>query len=211
MYDAILFDLDGTLIDTERLAMATGRDAFAEFGHEDTEELFLSLIGVDLPTSAKIIEARFPKLDQVAVNQVWRGKFAEQMKREVPMKPFALKVVHGLAPRFDLGLVTSSERQAAMDKLGRSGLLSAFQTIVTREDVSTPKPAPAPYLLAAERLGVAPERCLAFEDSEPGAKAAHKAGMTVVQLRDVLPPSGEFAHHVADDLLSGLRLAGLSL
>ena len=72
-----------------------------------------------------------------------------------------------------------------------------------------PKPHPEPYLLAASLLNVDPARCLVFEDSEAGAQAAHRAGMVVVQVPDVVPSDGKWAHHLAGDLLEGARLAGL--
>jgi beta-phosphoglucomutase-like phosphatase (HAD superfamily) len=80
---------------------------------------------------------------------------------------------------------------------------------VTVDDVTQPKPHPEPYLLAAQLLGVAPARCLVFEDSEAGSEAAHRAGMVVVQVPDVVPSDGKWAHHLALDLMSGARAAGL--
>ncbi len=81
--------------------------------------------------------------------------------------------------------------------------------MVTVDDVARAKPAPDPFLLAARLLGVDPQRCLAFEDSEPGAEAAFAAGMTVVQVPDIVPASGRFAHLVAPDLMAGARAIGL--
>ena len=80
---------------------------------------------------------------------------------------------------------------------------------VTFDDVTLAKPAPEPFLLAAALLGVDPKRCLAFEDSEAGAEAAHRAGMTVIQVPDINPASGQFAHIVAPYLLTGAREIGL--
>jgi HAD superfamily hydrolase (TIGR01509 family) len=108
-----------------------------------------------------------------------------------------------------LAIVTSSRRASAAQKLALAGIAGHFTRVVVLEDVTTPKPAPEAYLLAAARLGVAPDRCLAFEDSEPGAEAAYRAGCTVVQVPDILPSQGRWAHHLAPDLLTGARLAGL--
>ena len=106
-------------------------------------------------------------------------------------------------------LVTSSGRIGALRKLELTGILPAFAEIITLDEVTRPKPDPEPYLIAADRLGLAPARCLVFEDSETGAEAGHRAGCTVVQVKDVVQPTGRWAHHLADDLLSGARLAGL--
>lgn len=209
MYDAILFDLDGTLIDTERLAVEAGRAAFAALGHSDAEDLLHRLIGVDMPSAQRLLRASYPALDLAALDAHWGAHFDAAMAVSVPLKSGAFDLVHDLAARHPLALVTSSGREHAMDKLERSGLMPAFQLIVTREDVTAPKPAPDPYLLAARHFKADPARCLVFEDSEPGTEAAHRAGMRVVHVPDVVPPSGRFAHHIAQDLHAGARWAGL--
>ena len=208
-YDAILFDLDGTLIDTERLAMTTGRDAFADFGHADVDALLHRLVGVDQPTAAGVILAALPDLDLPALTANWQARFEAALQVDIPLKPHAAQVVKTLAQRHDLALVTSSGRMAAMDKLDRTGLLSAFRLVITRDDVRRPKPDPEPYLRAAEQLSATPARCLVFEDSDTGARAAHEAGMVVVQVPDTQATAGRYAHHIAPDLLAGLALAGL--
>jgi HAD superfamily hydrolase (TIGR01509 family) len=209
VYDAILFDLDGTLIDTERLSVQSGRLAFEAFGHDDAEALLHRLVGVDMPTALGLIGARYPTLDVAALDRHWADAFAVAASAGIPLKPGAADLLRDLAPHFSLGLVTSSGRDQAMMKLKLTGLLPMFHTIITRDDVTAPKPAPAPYLLAAHRFGADPARCLAFEDSEPGSEAAFLAGMRVVQVPDVIPSTGRFAHHIADDLAAGARLAGL--
>jgi beta-phosphoglucomutase-like phosphatase (HAD superfamily) len=80
---------------------------------------------------------------------------------------------------------------------------------VTRDDVTNPKPHPEPFLMASGLIDQPPAQCLAFEDSELGAQSAKAAGMRVVQVKDIIPPSGNHAHYVADSLLDGARKAGL--
>jgi beta-phosphoglucomutase-like phosphatase (HAD superfamily) len=106
-------------------------------------------------------------------------------------------------------LATSSTRRQADTKLALTGLGTHFAHVVTFDDVSDPKPHPEPYLLAARLLGVDAARCVAFEDSETGARSAHAAGMTVVQIPDIVPASGDFAHHIAPDLMTAARKLGL--
>lgn len=208
MFDAIFFDLDGTLIDTESLAMASGLAAFAELGHPVTEDFLHQLVGVDLPTGGKIIRAAIPTLDHDALQPLWQGGFLAAMEAKgLDLKAGALDILQ--ARLLPMALVTSSGRKEAHHKLAVAGIAEMFDLIITVDDVTAPKPDPAPYLLAARKLGVAPERCLVFEDSETGAEAAHRAGCFVVQVPDVVPSQGRWAHHLADNLLAGARHAGL--
>ena len=196
MYDAILFDLDGTLIDTESIALVTGMAAFAAHGHEVDEAFMHGLVGKDEPTAAGIIRAALPGLDLHAVNLHWRKGFNDGVDSGLALKPGALDLLPALnAP---LAIVTSTGRAGAHRKLGIAGIAQAFTHVVTLDDVRAPKPDPEPYLLAATLFGVAPARCL-----------AHRAGCVVVQVPDMVPSQGRWAHHLAPDLLTGARMAGL--
>lgn len=208
MFDAIFFDLDGTLIDTESIALVTGLRAFASVGHPVDEAFMHSLVGKAEPQAAALIRAALPAIDLPAFHASWREGFDGMMLSDgLPLKSGALELLERLD--HPLALVTSTGRQGAHHKLGRAGLAHHFRTVVTFDDVTAPKPAPEPYLLAADRLGVDPSRCLVFEDSDIGAEAAHRAGCVVVQVPDVAPTDGRFARHLAEDLLSGARLAGV--
>lgn len=206
-YDALLFDLDGTLVDTETLAMLTGMAAFAAMGHPVEQAFMRRLVGLDLPSAAGIIGEALPGLDQKGLHAHWHRAFVAGMDRDLPLKPGAMDLICALTrPK---AIVTSSGREEAHHKLKRSGLDVHFDIVVTLADVTAPKPAPDPYLLAAELLGVAPTRCLVFEDSETGAEAAHRAGCTVVQVPDVGAATGRWAHYVAESLMGGARMAGI--
>jgi HAD superfamily hydrolase (TIGR01509 family) len=207
MYDAVFFDLDGTLIDTESIALETGLAAFAAHGHPVDEAFMHGLVGKDEPTAARIIRAALPEADLEAVNRHWRDGFAAGVDAGLKLKPGADELL--ARTQRPMAIVTSTGRAGAHRKLAIAGIAEAFVHVVTLDDVTAPKPAPDPYLLAARLFGFAPARCLVFEDSETGAEAAHRAGCTVVQVPDVVPSEGRWAHHLAPDLLTGARMAGL--
>ena len=207
MFDAILFDLDGTLIDTESLALAAGMAAFTALGHPVDEAFMHSLVGVDLPSAGRRIAAAHPALDTAALNSLWQQGFQAAMANGLPLKPGVEMLL--AARLLPMAIVTSSGRAEAHHKLNLTGIAGAFAHVITVDDVQAAKPAPDPYLLAAARLGVQPSRCLVFEDSETGAESAFRAGCTVVQIPDVVPSTGRWAHHLAVDLMAGARLAGL--
>jgi HAD superfamily hydrolase (TIGR01509 family) len=207
-FQAILFDLDGTLIDTESLAMASGLQAFALTGHPVDMPFMHGLVGKDHKTSAEIIRSHRPGVDLGAFDSHWRRLFNAAIDSDLRLKAGTVELLDQIA-HLPLGLVTSSRRTEAHNKLGLAGLGQTFRAVITVDDVTEAKPAPEPYLLAAARLGVPPAACLVFEDSETGAEAAHRAGCIVVQVPDIVPSEGRWAHHLAADLLSGARAAGL--
>ncbi|MDQ2066823.1 HAD family phosphatase [Xinfangfangia sp. CPCC 101601] len=207
MYDALFFDLDGTLVDTEALAIASGLEAFRAHGHPVEERFLHDLIGKDAPTSEAIIRAKMPGADLEAVQRDWQAGFVAAVEAGLTLKPGAAELLSArVAP---MVLVTSSGREGAHRKLKIAGIAEHFAHVVSLDDVTAAKPDPAPYLLAAKLLGVDPKRCLAFEDSETGAESAHRAGCTVVQVPDILPSEGQWADHLAPDLIAGARMAGL--
>jgi HAD superfamily hydrolase (TIGR01509 family) len=207
MYDALLFDLDGTLIDTESIALETGLAAFAAHGHPVSRTFLESLVGKDDPTCEALVRTAYPGVDLVAVNRMRRAAFAEGVEQGLALKPGVSELL--AAATRPCAIVTSSRREGAHRKLGIAGIARSFTHVVTLDDVTAPKPAPDPYLLAASLFGLEPGRCLVFEDSETGAEAAHRAGCVVVQVPDVVPSEGRWAHHLAPDLLTGARMAGL--
>lgn len=210
-YDAAIFDLDGLLLDTERLAIAAGYEVLDSMALPRIDGLFESLVGKDEVTGARIIAKLYGEAFPLAeFGGLWTARFSARLDQGISLRPGATELLDHLTgiglPR---AVATSSQRASATRKLAQTGLTHHFAAIVTFDCVRQPKPAPDPYLLAAERLGADPARCIAFEDSDTGAEAARAAGMTVVQVPDMLTTDGPHAHHLAPDLLSGARMAGL--
>lgn len=210
-YAAVVFDLDGTLIDTETLCNAAGLVTCRALGIDITADFFESLAGIHDARRVELISARIGRpVDFDHFMNLWDAECTRGFAKGVPVKPGVAEVMALISARaLPVALATSSRRDPARQKLVAAGLAGHFATVVTVEDVARPKPAPDPYLLAAQRLGVDPARCLAFEDSETGAASAHAAGMTVVQIPDLHPASGDHAHYIASDLMTGARAAGL--
>ena len=209
--EAVIFDMDGTLIDSEAVYIAGMQDAARTLGLPLPIDLCHAMVGVPSHECNLMLQEHYgPGFDLT----VFRGHFGQsvqrQMKERVPVKSGAVELLDFLgAQGLPLAIATSAGRATAERNLGRAGLLDRFVTLATRDDVEHPKPAPDLYLEAARRLGLAPERCVAFEDSSIGIVAAHAAGMRAVMVIDILPPTEEArakCFHVAQDLHEILRL-----
>jgi beta-phosphoglucomutase-like phosphatase (HAD superfamily) len=210
-FDAVIFDLDGTLIDTELLCNETGVAACANLGHPVSMTFFESLAGIDDATRVRMIgtEVGGP-IDKTAFLTEWDRLCSLRFAQGIPIKAGALDLL-GRIERLGLpmAICTSSRRGPAAEKISAAGFGHFFRHVVTFDDIAQAKPAPDPYLRAAEWLGVAPGQCLAFEDSDTGARSARQAGLFVVQVPDLHAPKQDNAHIVAETLLDGARQAGL--
>lgn len=184
-----IFDCDGTLADTMPLHHVAWRRALAEHGAEFEFhwDLFLTRAGMSLEQTVVELGAQFRvPLDPTAVARSQRRFYAEL---EPTMEPIA-DVIHyarSVAREAPVSVASGSQRPTVDRTLRYLGISELFPIIVTPEDVLRGKPEPDMFLLAAQRMGVAPERCVVFEDGEMGIRAARSAGMAVVRVEAPRP------------------------
>lgn len=186
-FDAAIFDLDGLLIDSERAIMNAWIDAARDAGVDIPAERYRSIIGQAAPQADRFLTDMLGSAETFSrVNAAAQARLAGG--GGFPAKPGARQVLGDLAA---IGLPCAVASSTALAKVTRRlaavKLDHHFQSVSGGDEVPCGKPDPAVYLLAARRLGVAPERCLAFEDSLNGATAARAAGMQVIVVPDLAP------------------------
>lgn len=201
---AVIFDMDGLLIDTERHVKVATLATAAAIGRPMPEDFYARIIGTPWPETYQMLQDFFggPALfDQF--HSLFQPEIERLLAEVCLMKGVVELLDHLDGAGLPLAVATSTGREKADRHLRHVGIHHRFRTIVTRDDVSRGKPHPEPYLTAAARLGVDPADCLALEDSHNGIRAAHGAGMMAVMVPDMLPATAEITplcHHVADDL-----------
>lgn len=202
---AVVFDMDGLLFDTEALYFEATVSAGADFGLAIDRPFFLSTVGLaGHATHRRYCEHFGDATDVDGLLADIHVRFRELARTELRLKPGVLELLDHLdglgLPR---AIATSSGPAEVEHHLAAFDLRDRFAAVVARGDYAEGKPAPDPFLRAAERLAVAPDACLALEDSHNGVRAAAAAGMAVVMVPDLLEPTAEIralCHAVADDL-----------
>ncbi len=214
--EAVIFDMDGLLIDTETVYIEALQAAAGALGLKMPLDFCHSMIGIPGPDCDVMIQDFYGAGFRV---EPFREHFSFHAKQRfdasVPVKAGVVELLDFLGARgLPMAVATASSRATAERHLGRAGLLDRFKAIATRDDVVRAKPHPDVYLEAARRLGVAPERCIAFEDSNAGLTAAHAAGTMAIMVPDILPPLPEVRAKcvtVIDDLHGALKLLRAAL
>ena len=205
MIDAVIFDLDGVLIETEQIWDEV-REAFVrERGGRWTDRAQRDMMGMSAPEWSRYMHDELG-LDEPpgVIKDLVVERMAERYRAELPLLPGAVEAVERFAARWPLGLASSSNRVLIDLVLELSGLAPYFRATVSSEEVARGKPAPDVYLEAAGRLSVDPRRAAAVEDSEVGIRSASAAGLRVIAIPNRVFPPSEEALALADVVLDSL-------
>jgi HAD superfamily hydrolase (TIGR01509 family) len=212
-WQAVIFDLDGTLLETERLVVEAGLAAFRRLGLPERLDVLTDLIGTVGDDAMGVMSAAFgPAFDPVAFDAAWHIAVEQAFAAGIPLRPGVTELlIHLDRIAMPRAIATNSRTASATANMAAAGIARFFgpSHIHGRDQVARPKPAPDLFLRAARGLSVDPAHCLVFEDSDPGTAAALAAGMTVIHVPDQRPPTTRDAHYIAESLLSGARAAGL--
>jgi len=203
--DAVVFDLDGLLLDTERLWDEVREELARERGGQWSDRAQADMMGMSSPEWSRYMHdviglAESPaEIDQEVVRRML-DRYTEQL----PLVDGAVEAVSRLAGSFRLALASSSNRPVIDAVLEVSGLAPLFEATVSSEEVARGKPAPDVFLEAAARLAVDPDGCAAVEDSGNGIRAAHAAGMRVLAIPNRRYPPPDDALALADVVLDSI-------
>ena len=213
--EAVIFDMDGLMLDSERASLRCWSRAACEAGFEIEDDYWLRMVGHSTAACEAILRERLDEAQIEALLARCNVLYHEEVDVGVPLRPGIVALLQWLQQQgIPRGVATSTRRPLAPRKLENAGLLDYFDAVTAGNDVSRPKPAPDIYLLAAQRLGADPARCLALEDSPAGVTAALAAGMTVIQVPDLVMPDEALrarGHRIVASLTDAQRLLEVRL
>lgn len=189
---AVIFDMDGVMFDTERLARRAWEEAMADWGYVIPEQLYLSVMGKAAPrVKADFQEAFGHDLPIEEITARKQCYLEDALAREgVPVKPGLLELLDHLEQwRIPKAVASSTTREGVLRNLAKAGVGKRFEGVIGGDEVKRSKPEPDLFLAAAGLLGVPAGECMVLEDSEAGIQAAYAAGMVPFMVPDLKPPS----------------------
>ena len=206
-FDAVIFDADGTLFDTETLMYEVWVEIGRDMGLTMTIPEYLHYVGLNRKAVLDVMRERIgPDFDGADFMVRCVARLSERIEEEgVPLKPGVREILELLRQKgIPVGLATSTHRVRTDRRLELCGLGEYFSAVVTGDEVSKGKPDPEIYQTVCRKLGVSPESCLAVEDSRNGILSAHEAGLKIAMIPDMVPPTAELnaiAYRKFDSLL----------
>ena len=207
MPQAVVFDLDGVLLDSEQLWNVAKEDVVRAQGGRWRPEAPATMMGMSSPEWSRYLHDELGVgLDPAAINTAVVTRMEELYRRSLPLLPGAALAVRAVAERWPVGLASSSNREIIDLVLDLADLTEAFSVTVSSEEVARGKPAPDVYHEAARRLAVDPAGCVAVEDSSNGLRAAAAAGMRIVAIPNPHYPPSPDALELAHVTLPGVSV-----
>jgi HAD superfamily hydrolase (TIGR01509 family) len=203
---AVIFDLDGVLVDSEAVWDEVRMQFTEENGgrwHADAQREMMGMSSVEWSTYVR--DRLGVDMEPQEISTAVADRVAERYRERLPLLPGAVEAVKSLSAEWPLGLASSSNRHVIDLVLELAGIAANFQVSVSSEEVGAGKPAPDVYLEAAKRLGAEPARCAAIEDSSNGLRSARAAGMTVIAVPNRDFPPDPAALELADAALESLE------
>ena len=204
-----IFDMDGLLIDSERIFQRIWRELAAEAGYTLDDTFAEAMCGSSGKATEAVLRRYVPGVEpQDMMDECYR-RVVEVEKKSIPLKPGAVEILAGMKRRgFHTALASSSPVDMIRNNLEVTGLAAYFDELVSGFEVRRGKPEPDIFLLAAERLGLPARDCYVLEDSVNGIRAGHAAGCMAVMVPDLVQPTPEvraLCHGVYPDLLAAWR------
>jgi len=204
--DAVIFDMDGVLVDSEAVWDDVRKRFAEEHGGRWHEQAQRDMMGMSSVEWSRYVHDRLGvDMDPEEISTTVANSVADSYRETLPLLPGAVEAVKELAREWRLGLASSSNRHVIDLVLELADVAGDFQVTVSSEEVGAGKPAPDVYLEAARRLEADPEACVAIEDSTNGIRSAHAAGMAVVAV-----PNADFPPEEAAVQLAALTLGSLT-
>ncbi len=206
-FDAVVFDMDGVIFDSERATMECWIELADKYGVSDIRETYLACTGTNNARTKEIVLEAFGRdfpYDEYAgeASLLYHSRYDGG---RLPMKSGVFEILDHLKQKGKkIALASSTRRETVVNQLRDAGILEYFHEVVTGDMVTKSKPEPDIFLLACEKIGVAPERAFAIEDSYNGIRAAFRGGLRPIMVPDLLPADAEM-RETAEAVLENLE------
>lgn len=205
-FEAAIFDMDGLLLDSEKLCMECFLESCRSVGFGADPAIYINCIGSNVDRTKEIlIEGYGDSFPYDEIHSLWKKFYLEEVyEKPVPLKQGAKELLRKISDfGVPIGIATSTPYDLALIKLKNSRIFEYFEFVIAGDQVSKSKPDPEIYFAAAQKHKVGVEQCIAFEDSENGVRAAYSAGVTVIQVPDIVEPTDNLkslGHKIVDSL-----------